>query len=160
MTSDTCTIRRARPEDAPAAAAMWAEMAERHKGFDEQAWPWAADAPRRWQDSFAGLLDREDMLLLVAERDGQAVGFVVVQIKPRSPVYEAGEEGFVWDLGVRGDCRRQGIGRRLMQAALAELKRRGVGDVILHVAAANEPAARLYESLGMRVIMHRMYKKL
>ena len=33
-------------------------------------------------------------------------------------------------------------------------------DVTLHVALANPAARRLYEKLGMRPVMHRMYRRL
>ena len=160
MSGAECTIRPSRRQDAAAAAAIWADTARQHHGFDAEAWCWAEDAQAQWMASFIDLLDRPEMLMLTAERDGLLVAFAVAQIKPRSAVYAEGREGFIWDLGVRRDCRRQGLGRKLMDATFAELKARGVSDVILHVAAANKAATKLYESMGMRVIMHRMYGKL
>jgi ribosomal protein S18 acetylase RimI-like enzyme len=55
-----------------------------------------------------------------------------------------GERGWVGGLGVVPPARRRGLGRALMEAVLAEAPR----DVTLEVIVDNEPAIRLYESLG------------
>lgn len=54
------------------------------------------------------------------------------------------------DIALRATARRAGIGRRLMQALLDEAAARGV-PVRIHVERGN-PALRLYEALGFRVI--------
>lgn len=52
--------------------------------------------------------------------------------------------GWVGGLGVIPGARRRGLGRALMEAVLAEAP----PDVTLEVIEQNEPAIRLYESLG------------
>ena len=54
---------------------------------------------------------------------------------------------FVTDLGVDRSCVRQGIGRRLMKAALALAG--GEKDIAVYLAA-NEKAVPFYEKLGMK----------
>ncbi len=54
---------------------------------------------------------------------------------------------FVTDLGVDRNYERQGIGRKLMQAALQQAG--GEKDVIVYLAA-NEKAVPFYEKLGMK----------
>ncbi len=54
---------------------------------------------------------------------------------------------FVTDLGVDRSCVRQGIGRRLMKAALALTG--GEKDIAVYLAA-NEKAVPFYEKLGMK----------
>jgi GNAT superfamily N-acetyltransferase len=55
-----------------------------------------------------------------------------------------GERAWVGALGVVPAARRHGLGRKLMHAVLAEAP----DDVTLEVIEENEPAIRLYESLG------------
>ena len=55
-----------------------------------------------------------------------------------------GERGWIGGLGVVPPARRHGIGRALMKAVLAEAP----PDVTLEVIEQNEPAIRLYKSLG------------
>ena len=46
--------------------------------------------------------------------------------------------------------RRQGVGRQLMAALLAEAFKRGCGSTILEVREGNVPARGLYEKLGFK----------
>ena len=54
---------------------------------------------------------------------------------------------FITDLGVDRDCVHQGIGRRLMKAALEAAG--GADDIIVYTCA-NEKAIPFYEKLGMK----------
>ncbi len=54
---------------------------------------------------------------------------------------------FITDLGVARDCVKQGVGRRLMRAALEAAG--GERDIIVYTCA-NENAVGFYEKLGMR----------
>ena len=55
-----------------------------------------------------------------------------------------GERGWIGGLGVVPEARRRGLGRALMEAVLAQAP----PLVTLEVLEQNEPALRLYESLG------------
>ncbi|MBN2472447.1 MAG: GNAT family N-acetyltransferase [Anaerolineae bacterium] len=63
---------------------------------------------------------------------------------------DMGMLGFVMDVAVHPDHRGRGLGRQLMLAVCNALKSEGVGLLGLAVTAQN-PAVRLYESLGFRV---------
>ncbi len=81
---------------------------------------------------------------LVAERDGELVGYVLGRI--------AAGEGEILNLAVAPTARRAGVGRALLDAALDLLVRRGGREVFLEVRASNLPARRLYEAAGFRVV--------
>ncbi|MFO7628053.1 MAG: GNAT family N-acetyltransferase [Prochlorococcaceae cyanobacterium] len=53
-------------------------------------------------------------------------------------------------VGVRRAWQRQGLGRRVLAALLAEGRRRGAGRATLEVAAANSAGQALYASAGFR----------
>jgi [ribosomal protein S18]-alanine N-acetyltransferase len=84
---------------------------------------------------------------LVAERRGVVAGYVVA--------HSAADEGEILNLGVAAAHRRHGIGRELVERALAELAARGVQTVYLEVRSSNTAARRLYESLGFAEVGHR-----
>ncbi len=84
---------------------------------------------------------------LVAERRGVVAGYVVAQ--------SAADEGEILNLGVAAAHRRHGIGRELVERALAELTARGVRTVYLEVRASNAAARRLYEALGFAEVGRR-----
>lgn len=81
----------------------------------------------------------------VAEQEGQVVGFLVSR--------RLGDrEAEILNLAVAQDFRRQGAGRRLMDAFLGARP----GEVFLEVRESNGPARRFYERLGFEVVTKRL----
>ncbi len=54
----------------------------------------------------------------------------------------------VTNVAVHPRCRRQGIGRRLMEALVEHCKVRGITPLQLEVRVSNQPAIALYQALG------------
>lgn len=88
-----------------------------------------------------------DDCFLVADAQGAVVGFLVARV--------VADEAEILDLAVAREHRRHGVGAALLRAALELLARRGVARTYLEVRASNEPALRLYASLGFRAIGRR-----
>jgi ribosomal protein S18 acetylase RimI-like enzyme len=83
---------------------------------------------------------------LVAERDGQVLGYLRLQDK--YPFPEGAGVLAINGLAVDQSARGQGIASVLLQAAEDEARRRGARKLSLHVHATNAPARRLYERHG------------
>lgn len=64
-------------------------------------------------------------------------------------------EAEILTVGVAPEYRRQGIARRLLDAASAESARRGAARIFLEVAAENFAARMLYENSGFTEAGHR-----
>jgi ribosomal protein S18 acetylase RimI-like enzyme len=60
-----------------------------------------------------------------------------------------GHRGWVYYLAVAPDRRREGLGRRLMEAAEAWLRDRGAPKLQLMVRTGNAEALAFYEALGL-----------
>jgi [ribosomal protein S18]-alanine N-acetyltransferase len=71
----------------------------------------------------------------------QILGYAGLSLSPP-------HEAWVQNIAVRRDAQRQGIGRALLEALLAEAARNGVHKVLLEVAVDNAPAQRLYAAYG------------
>src|ERR1700756_190819 len=97
----------------PLGAFELAALAELHAACFPDAWDEAA---------LAGLLAMPGAFALIAEADG-AGGFVIARAAAR--------EGEILSLGVRPGLRRQGLGRDLLQAAIAEAAGRGASRLYL-----------------------------
>jgi len=54
----------------------------------------------------------------------------------------------VHNLAVHPSCRRQGIGKALLEAVIEEARRKGADRVTLEVRKSNEAAQKLYQALG------------
>lgn len=81
---------------------------------------------------------------LVAMRDGEVVGYVLS--------WFVADEIHIVNLAVALSWRRRRIGTRLMQEICARGLRRGLVMATLEVRVRNEPAIRLYETLGFRQV--------
>lgn len=82
--------------------------------------------------------------------DGMLVGIVTLALSARTG-RKLRHKVEIWNVYVDPAGRGTGLARRLMQAAIAEARRRGLAAIVLSVSAGNLPAFRLYESLGFRV---------
>jgi ribosomal-protein-alanine acetyltransferase len=65
---------------------------------------------------------------------------------------EGAGQADIQTIAVVESARGRGVGRLLMSALLGEAERRGAAEIFLEVRADNEPAQRLYESLGFERI--------
>lgn len=83
---------------------------------------------------------------LVAEHDGELVGYVRLQDK--YPFVEGAGVLAVNGLAVAPKARRLGVGSALLEAVTAESRRRGARKISLNVFATNPAAQRLYERHG------------
>jgi len=94
------------------------------------------------------LLAREDFIPLVAVVDGNVVGGLAAYVLQKFE--QERSEIYIYDLAVLEEYRRQGIATGLINK-LREIARE-IGAYVIYVQAdpPDEPAVRLYESLGIR----------
>jgi [ribosomal protein S18]-alanine N-acetyltransferase len=104
----------------------------------------AASSPSPWSDRlFAGEFDSpaESRTWLVAVDDDTVVGFI-------GALFVA-DEAHVMNVAVDPARRRDGVGRRLLAALVAEASNRGVRHLSLEVRPSNTAARRLYQRFGL-----------
>ena len=101
-----------------------------------------------WSErSIASELENPLSLWLVALGDNRLVGYVGSQ----SVLGEAD----MMNIAVSPDWRRRGIALGLVEALIAELKRKDVYSLTLEVRASNEPAKALYDKIGFQQVGRR-----
>ena len=130
-------LRRATPADLD--AIMHLERAT----FVDDAWP--ADAMRRELESEHGYY------LVAVDGEADAPGAALFGYGGLLAPAGSGQ-GDVQTIAVEPARRGAGLGRALMEALLAEARRRDAEFVFLEVRADNPVAMRLYESLGYRLL--------
>jgi mycothiol synthase len=93
---------------------------------------------------------------LIAERDGQMVGFNWLKRVPEAPPDRP--EGEIYIIGVADSERGRGLGKALALLGLHHLRAEGMVTCTLFVEADNAPALALYRSLGFSTRhTHRCY---
>tara|TARA_R110001606_G_scaffold3223_2_gene13968 strand:- start:1672 stop:2082 length:411 start_codon:yes stop_codon:yes gene_type:complete len=106
----------------------------------------ACDLTRPWNDpaaDFHQALANETSAILLAHIEGQLVGSVMTGFD--------GHRGWVYYLAVAPDFRKCGLGRKMMEAAEAWLRKRDAPKIQLMVRDDNEAAIGFYKALGYDV---------
>ena len=135
-------IRRAGLADAEALVTyMEAIIAERLDTITRRTVP-TVEQERAW---IAKTLENPRSVIMIALDGARVVGLLDIQGGSRPVDNHAGMLGIT----VAGGWRGKGVGRRLIEAAIAEARAwPGFCRIELLVVARNEGAIRLYESLG------------
>ncbi len=105
-------------------------------------------------------LDKPNIVVLVAERDGEVLGYTYAGVEGPDYMSLRGPAGVLYDIVVDPAYRRQGVGRMLVDATLDALKTRGAPRVVLSTAEHNVAAQRLFDRAGFRRTMIEMTREL
>ncbi|MCA9915553.1 MAG: GNAT family N-acetyltransferase [Anaerolineae bacterium] len=151
-------IRVAVPEDADAIGVLWLELVAYHRDLDEHMPEAAKDGAYRYAQRIRWMLDDDTHRTLVAEQDGELVGYALGMVIDLLPdVFKAERAGMVADVFVRADWRGQGVGTAIMHAMRDWFVLRGVTHYELYVAAVNDQGRRFWErTMGGVPVMLRM----
>ncbi len=111
--------------------------------------------------SFLGTqLDDPNVVVLVAERDGDVIGYTYAGVEGTDYMSLRGPAGVLYDIVVDPAHRGQGVGRMLLDATLDALNARGAPRVVLSTAEQNHSAQRLFDRAGFRRTMIEMTREL
>jgi GNAT superfamily N-acetyltransferase len=144
-------VREATPADWPAVAALLADLGRPDVRVDP-------DREAQGRQDFERYLNRPDAVALVAERDGQVVGFLDIEF--RSWLNRATRQAWIPDLVVDAQTRGQGIGGALLTRAEEVARSRGCWGMALESADWREAAHRFYEAHGWQPIAKHFTKDL
>jgi ribosomal protein S18 acetylase RimI-like enzyme len=111
--------------------------------------------------SFLGTqLDEPNIIILVAEQDGEVIGYTYAGVEGTDYMSLRGPAGVLYDIVVDPAYRRQGVGRLLLDATVEALKARGAPRVVLSTAERNTSAQHLFDRTGFRRTMIEMTREL
>jgi ribosomal protein S18 acetylase RimI-like enzyme len=118
------------------------------------------DLAERYGRFLLSQVERDGMLVLVAERGGAVVGYAYAGMEGNDYMALRGPAGVLYDLVVDPTHRRQGIGSVLMEAALDRLRKLGAPRVLLFTADKNHGAQAMFDRAGFRRTMIEMTREL
>jgi len=127
-TSGGKKVRKLRAEDAPELVSIVT----------------AAQGAAEWSvEAYENFIRSGECLSVAHESGGRITGFIVAR--------RLREEAEVLNLAVRPETRKKGIGGVLLQAAVEELRHRGVTRIYLEVRESNTRAKSFYQKHGFAV---------
>jgi len=160
-TVDSISIRAATRADMHAVGRLGALLVRLHHEFDPQRFMAASTQTEHGYGSFLGTqLSDPDVIVLVAERDGEVVGYTYAGVEGVDYMSLRGPAGVLYDIVVDPAHRGHGIGRLLLEATVAALREKGSPRVVLSTAQQNEAAQHLFEHAGFRRTMIEMTREL
>jgi len=101
-----------------------------------------------------------DYAVFVALDGEKVIGYTLLQTRKPPPVYDEATFGFLSDIAVKEEYRRQGVGERLLKRALRWFKDRGIKWIELSVVYGNPSGYPFWKKQGFKPLMHRMYFEL
>ena len=122
------TIRPMTREDVPLVAALEAEV---------EVTPWSE---RALEDA----LGPDYVARVLTDDEGEILSWIVWRTIL--------DESELLLIGTAKNAQRKGYARALLQDALSEAEDRGIVAMHLEVRAGNDPAAKLYETLGFAIV--------
>lgn len=154
-------VRRGTADDVARLEPVWRSLHAHHATLAEMPPVRSPDAS--WEHrsrQYRDWLAKDGYTLLLAERDGEPIGYAMVSV---------GEGAATWDLGERtaeletlavvDDARGAGVGRALTDAAAEVAREAGVEVVAVGVAHTNADAIRFYEREGYEPFYVLMFRR-
>jgi ribosomal protein S18 acetylase RimI-like enzyme len=147
-------IHSAEAADLPTLEPLWLELYT-HQSEHGMLLQIPSDGYMQWSQSFSSVLGRFAAIFR-ATADGAPVGFLACRVRSL-PAYLGGFlVGFISEVYVRKAYRRQGAGRRLLDAALGWFAEQDIRRVELQVLASNTAAIDAYRRLGWQPELYQM----
>jgi len=148
-------IRRALLSDVDALFPMLEKLCAMHKALEPARYDFLPHLRSLYDPWLKKIIVNPRHLVLVAEttdtQSSQLVGFLLSSVEEEIPIYHVKEYGFIHDLWVEQDYRKHGMGRQLVEGAIAHYRQHNIPQVRLSTILDNEGARQLYASCGFRI---------
>ncbi|MBD3304218.1 GNAT family N-acetyltransferase [Candidatus Woesearchaeota archaeon] len=105
-------------------------------------------------------LRQKDSLYLVAEKDGELVGYIRGEIfNVKDPFFKPQKIGYLHAMVTKKEYRSKGVSNKLYAEMLKWFKKKKCAAVSLEVFATN-PAVKVYKKWGYKIATYKMWKKI
>jgi ribosomal protein S18 acetylase RimI-like enzyme len=154
-------IRPANLEDYEALCTVFGEVDAMHCEALPQVFQ-EPDGPVRSREYVTAIISNKNMVLFVAESDGQIIGLVqaYVQEAPDIPLFVPRRYAVIDNVAVKQNFRRSGVGQALIEKAEQWAKGKKASQIELNVWEFNTGAAAFYDKLGYETARRTMWKSL
>lgn len=141
------TIRNLTEDDIDGICELWQEFAAMREEMTESK-VLNDDASDYFFGYATGLLQRRDALTLVAEEDGQLIGYLVAQKQRRPPIYHHTRVAYLSDAYVVEAARGKGVLSQFIADLKAWCTREGITAIDCQIFEGNKVAQEVYRKLG------------
>lgn len=159
MGSINTVVRNATEKDISAIFQLWVESMKLHEKLDPLIFGFISDKMGDAKTFITAQFRKESSILLVAEKEGKVIGYLLGEIRERLPFQKLQRTGYIWDIVVTECERNKGIGSLLLEKSCEFFRHRGLDTVMLNVSEKNTSALRFYEKHGFEAYLRYMVKR-
>ena len=153
MQTGQVVVRDGRIKDIQKALGIWHEFMDHHKRISALDNETVDDASGMWVHYFERHVRSPRRKAVIAEQDGDVIGFLLGEIQKRPPIFKTQHQAFVDSIGVAESKRNQGIGGLMLDYFEKWAKQKGLPCVMLNVVVENANAIRFYATHGYRTMI-------
>jgi ribosomal protein S18 acetylase RimI-like enzyme len=157
LSMDDIIIRPATETDVNQIGILWKKLADYHQIRDARLPKPAQNGAILYAQRIESQLDDPYHHVLVAEAQGQIVGYVLGMIADyMADVFLPESTGFLADIFVDEAYRGAGVGKKLVSTLGLWFKSRGIGTMEWYVASENPAAQAFWQAVGGKELIIRM----
>ena len=137
-------IRRVEPKDLDVVVSMTEERRDRYEEYQPVFWRKAEDSVRHARGYLASQIEEASAHFMVAEMEGEVLGFLLAKQMAAPPVYDPGGPTYqIDDFCVLSPGHWDTAGRALLRDVRRVLRERGVAQIVVVCGHADTEKARL-----------------
>jgi ribosomal protein S18 acetylase RimI-like enzyme len=145
-------IRNGRVKDSERTLPVLDEFMNYHKRITTQDLDMVGNAGELWRKYFERHVRSRTRKAIVAEQDGEIVGFLLGELQKRPPILTTPRQAYVDSIGVVASGRNQGIGGMMLDVFTEWARQNKMPYIMLNVAVENDPAIRFYKKRGFETM--------
>ena len=150
-------IRLATESDLEDIGRLWLNLVQYHNAIDDRMPVAAEGGCASYQRRVRAQFSSPEVRTLVADLNGQLVGFVLgALVDLRAEMFVREKSGHVADIFVEEAYRGCGVGRKLINELVDWFRLNGVQQIEWSVATRNTSGHAFWEAIGGRAVMVRM----
>ncbi|MGD2251150.1 MAG: GNAT family N-acetyltransferase [Candidatus Methanofastidiosia archaeon] len=156
-TIDTIDIVTAAESHIPGIVNIWKELMDYHEDMD----PFFARSDNghvHFGDHVHELITKDDAQVSVAVYNKSVIGYSIAMIHMYPPIFKERTAGFISDVAVKSEYRRQGIGEKLLLEMVQWFSSKGITRIELRVALKNEIGYKFWKKHGFKEYMRILYQ--
>lgn len=150
------SVRPARSEDLDRLVSLY-RLLEAEMIALEEMWPLADALPEPLEESLAAEIGSDGSVSLLGLVDGYPFGFLIARIEEMLPQASGERVGAIRFVFVEQVARQISVGEHMLEAALDELRARGIRRFDAHVLPGHRLVKNFFESGGFSarsIVMH------
>ena len=159
MSESEAAVRRAQSRDMASITELWRRLADEMAELEERV-AVRPEAEILWAKWAGARLRDEYSCILVAEVEGEVVGYLLGYVDEAQPIYQRRRHALISDLYIDPDHRHEGLATKLVEEAFSFFRGKEIDHARVNVLKANAPARAFWEKRGAGDFFERLWKPL